>query len=280
MGALLGAFFVVRFDLSDRESATKAYCELIKSIYIRRKRRPALKTSFDHFRTHYEDRFWTKRALEVRTELVANRSGLIVHEVGEVQSKVAFNKFVRAHSDLENEPPDEEEESPKLKKARSVCEVTGWSTAGEMKSKIRIANIGTMTKRVSDKGLWKKKEPDCRRTLTSETETGTSKRHHTRPAVLHLDVNGLIRIPYEVDGVDVRDGSVDSIRDRSDDVPDIPAATIQHVKNHLMQDIFEFGDDKSLLLCALEQELARGSLCHHQYSDQTDALLCHIFQVL
>ena len=99
--------FVVRFDLSDRESATKAYCELIKSNYIRRKRRQTLKTSFDHFRTHYEDRFWTKRALEVRTELVANRSGLIVHEVGEVQSKVAFKKFIRAHSDLENEPPDE-----------------------------------------------------------------------------------------------------------------------------------------------------------------------------
>ena len=74
--------------------------------------------------------------------------------------------------------------------------------------------------------------------------------------------------------------SVNSIWDTSEDIPDIPAATIQHVKNHLTQEIVEFGDDKSLLLCALEQELARGSVCHHQYSDQTDALLCHIFQAL
>ncbi|KAF9112472.1 hypothetical protein BGW39_004044, partial [Mortierella sp. 14UC] len=75
--------------------------------------------------------FWTKRALEIRIKLIVNRSGLIVHEVVEVQSKVAFNKLIRAHSDLENEPPDEEEETLKLKKARLVCEVTGWSTAGE-----------------------------------------------------------------------------------------------------------------------------------------------------
>jgi hypothetical protein len=56
---------------------------------------------------HYEDRFWTRHALEVRTEFVANRSGLIVHEVGEVQSKVAFSKFIRANGDPD-EPPDKD----------------------------------------------------------------------------------------------------------------------------------------------------------------------------
>lgn len=99
--------FVKHFDLSDRESATKAYGELIEADVIRQKRRIALKTSFIHFRKHYEERFWTKRVLEVRTEEVANRTGLIVHEVGEVQSKAVFDNFLsKTHSELDSGPHD------------------------------------------------------------------------------------------------------------------------------------------------------------------------------
>lgn len=91
------------FDLSDRESATKAYGELIKADVICQKRRITLKTSFIHFCKHYEERFWTKRTLEVHTEEVANCAGLIVHEVGEVQSKAVFDNFLsKTHSELDS----------------------------------------------------------------------------------------------------------------------------------------------------------------------------------
>ncbi|KAF9330517.1 hypothetical protein BGZ91_000108 [Linnemannia elongata] len=233
-----------------------------------------------------------------------------------------------------------QEETPKLKKARSACEVTDWSVAGENELQdqdrqhqdddeesvdegsaeegTRLRDRGgileTLTnplanKRVDEQVVSGNSNKSLRKQkLTSEIGRVTSKPHHTRSAVFHLDVNGLTRTPYEVEGVDIGDGfyrlqrsgialvnmknllattnnfacllSVNSIWDTSEDVPDIPAATIQHVKDHLTQEIVEFENDKLLMLCALEYELARGSVCHHQYSDQTDTLLCHIFQAL
>ncbi|KAF9900994.1 hypothetical protein EC991_006636, partial [Linnemannia zychae] len=233
------------------------------------------------------------------------------------------------------------EETPNLKKTRSVREVTDWSAAGENELQDqdhqqrdddeesvdqesadeggarlpgRERNLETSTSPLANKRVDEdlvKEKPNrspCKRTLMSEPGISTSKRHHTRSAELPLDVNGLIRIPYEVDGVDVGDGfyrlqrsgvalvnmktlmtttnnfacllSVNGIWDTNEDVPGIPATTIQRIKSHLTQEIVEFGDDRSLMLCALEQELAQGSVCHRQYLDQTDALLYHIFQAL
>jgi hypothetical protein len=92
--------FVKQFDLSDKDSATREYEELIKSERISRKRQITLKRSFVHFRVHFENRFWAKRALEVHTEEVADRAGLDVHNAGEVQSKAAFDKFLsKSHAD-------------------------------------------------------------------------------------------------------------------------------------------------------------------------------------
>jgi hypothetical protein len=86
--------FVKHFDLSDRDSATREYEELIEAERLSQRRRSTLKRSFVHFRKHFEERFWTKRALEIRTEEVADRAGLNVHNVGEAQSKAAYDKFL------------------------------------------------------------------------------------------------------------------------------------------------------------------------------------------
>ncbi|KAF9181291.1 hypothetical protein BGZ49_004858, partial [Haplosporangium sp. Z 27] len=82
--------FVKHFDLTDRESATQAYYDLLESDVIRQKRRDTLKISFNLFRKNYEERFWTdlltelaKRALEAQTQLAANRAGFKVHKAGE-----------------------------------------------------------------------------------------------------------------------------------------------------------------------------------------------------
>lgn len=92
--------FVKQFDLSDRDSATREYKELINSERISQKRQITLKRSFDHFRVHFEKRFWAKRTLEVHTEEVADRAGLDVHNVGVAQSKAAFDTFLsKSHTD-------------------------------------------------------------------------------------------------------------------------------------------------------------------------------------
>ncbi|KAI8602256.1 hypothetical protein EDD21DRAFT_82857 [Dissophora ornata] len=103
--------FVDNFDLSDRKLAVDAYYVLLECGAIRTRRRDALKNSFVHFRKHYEERFWTKRAPEVHTGLVANRTGLEVHKLGETTSSVTFNNSLsRIRGEFEHGPHNEDNE--------------------------------------------------------------------------------------------------------------------------------------------------------------------------
>jgi hypothetical protein len=86
--------FVQKFSLCDREAAMEAYYTLLECSAIQNKRQHALKESFDQFRLHHEERFWTKRALDVNTEVLANRAGLKVHEAGEATSSAAIDSFL------------------------------------------------------------------------------------------------------------------------------------------------------------------------------------------
>ncbi|KAG0247343.1 hypothetical protein BG011_001639, partial [Mortierella polycephala] len=74
--------------------------------------------------------FWTERALEVRTEVVANRAALSVHDVGEAQSKVVFDKFIsRTRSGLEDYAHDEREKEEKA--PRSIVDYAADSEEEE-----------------------------------------------------------------------------------------------------------------------------------------------------
>ncbi|KAF9926476.1 hypothetical protein FBU30_003947 [Linnemannia zychae] len=67
--------FVKNLDLNDRDLATKEYEELIESEKISR---GGQNRSFVHFHKYFKERFWTKRALEVRNEEITDRAGFNV----------------------------------------------------------------------------------------------------------------------------------------------------------------------------------------------------------
>ncbi|KAF9092400.1 hypothetical protein BGX27_001802, partial [Mortierella sp. AM989] len=68
--------FVNHFGLTQRESATKSFEDLLQSPRIPQKRREFLNSEFIKFKTHYADDFWEKYSLKLdaaRLELSSKR---------------------------------------------------------------------------------------------------------------------------------------------------------------------------------------------------------------
>jgi hypothetical protein len=104
--------FVRRFDLSDKESAIRAYMALLESPRIRNRRQEKLKRSFKNFQDHHQEKFWSERNLQVNTEVVLNQAGVIVQDGGLLRAKEACEKLFSGSRDrpLDQEPLDEYED--------------------------------------------------------------------------------------------------------------------------------------------------------------------------
>ncbi|KAF9086019.1 hypothetical protein BGX29_001651 [Mortierella sp. GBA35] len=87
------ANFVRRFDLSDEESATRAFELLLESPNIRSHRREKMKKAFKDFQDNNRSKFWAERALQVNTEVAVNRAGIVMQDAGVIRAKMACEQF-------------------------------------------------------------------------------------------------------------------------------------------------------------------------------------------
>jgi hypothetical protein len=82
--------FVKEFSLSDRQSATDSYTALIWSDEIRRQRREKLQEAFKEFRKHQEDIFWSRRKLQLSSEITSNDAAVDLQEAALKKSRKGY----------------------------------------------------------------------------------------------------------------------------------------------------------------------------------------------
>ncbi|KAF9408896.1 hypothetical protein BGZ76_005781, partial [Entomortierella beljakovae] len=82
--------FVRTFGLTDRDSATKSFENLIKSTRIPLKRRESLLDEYCYFVSHHADRFWTKHLLNFNTEQTAQELALAAQDAAVEEAKSAY----------------------------------------------------------------------------------------------------------------------------------------------------------------------------------------------
>lgn len=82
--------FVKEFNLSDRQSATDTYTALIGSDEIRRQRREKLQEAFKEFRKHQEDFFWSRRKLQLSSEITSNEAAADLQEAAVKKSRKGY----------------------------------------------------------------------------------------------------------------------------------------------------------------------------------------------
>lgn len=82
--------FVKEFNLSDRQSATDTYTALIESDEIRRQRREKLQEAFKEFRKHQEDFFWSRRKLQLSSEITSNEAAVDLQEAAVKKSRKGY----------------------------------------------------------------------------------------------------------------------------------------------------------------------------------------------
>lgn len=82
--------FVSRFGLSNRESATQLFQELLESSFIPQKRRQKLQEAYQNFKEHKEEQFWTKYSLRLNTKQTAQRLALAAQDTAVEEAEAAY----------------------------------------------------------------------------------------------------------------------------------------------------------------------------------------------
>ncbi|KAG9061325.1 hypothetical protein KI688_007303 [Linnemannia hyalina] len=85
--------FVRHFDLTDRDSATKAYTALIDSPLLRSERRNKLQSAFRDFLDNHAERFWAELESQVCSEITAKQAGATAQKVGVKQAEISYTKY-------------------------------------------------------------------------------------------------------------------------------------------------------------------------------------------
>ncbi|KAF9992393.1 hypothetical protein BGZ79_003122 [Entomortierella chlamydospora] len=123
--------FVRRFKLTDKDAAIELFEELLELSSVRAKRRTKLKAAFSDFRLHSEEKFWSKYALEVKTKVTALNAGVIVHDLGLQEQKLASFRLMSENDEIEesyyisdsseSEEDEERNDEANSKKGDSTC---------------------------------------------------------------------------------------------------------------------------------------------------------------
>ncbi|KAK3808244.1 MAG: hypothetical protein J3R72DRAFT_88048 [Linnemannia gamsii] len=89
-GACYFSNFVSHFQLSNRESATQLFQELIQSTLISRKRREKLQAAYKDFQEHNEEQLWAKHSLELNTVRTARRLARAAQDTAVEEAEAAY----------------------------------------------------------------------------------------------------------------------------------------------------------------------------------------------
>ncbi|KAI1297564.1 hypothetical protein EDD11_007037, partial [Mortierella claussenii] len=82
--------FVSHFGLSDRESASQHFQKLIQSTQIDQKRRRKLQKSYNYFKEHSEEQFWSKHSLRLNTKLSAQKLARAAQDTAVDEAEAAY----------------------------------------------------------------------------------------------------------------------------------------------------------------------------------------------
>ncbi|KAG0221760.1 hypothetical protein BGW42_007325, partial [Actinomortierella wolfii] len=85
--------FVQEFNLSDRQQATDTYTALIGSDEIRTHRRKRLQETFNDFKAHYEDVFWSRRKLQISSEITSNDAAVDLQEAAVKKARHGYSEL-------------------------------------------------------------------------------------------------------------------------------------------------------------------------------------------
>ncbi|KAF9307967.1 hypothetical protein BG003_011802, partial [Podila horticola] len=80
----------MNFGLTNRESATRSFDDLLKSSRIPSKRRTFLKSKFSKFQVHYAEQFWAKYSLRLNSERTAQRLALAAQDTAVEEAEAAY----------------------------------------------------------------------------------------------------------------------------------------------------------------------------------------------
>ncbi|KAF9181538.1 hypothetical protein BGZ51_005376 [Haplosporangium sp. Z 767] len=96
--------FVKKFDITDKESANRAYFSLISSSNIRGSRRKRVHEKYEEFRQRNVNAFWGQRALKAADRKLLVNSVIIAKETAVMNQRAGVketsSEFRRYHSEL------------------------------------------------------------------------------------------------------------------------------------------------------------------------------------